>query len=179
MSDYTTKVQSHKVDAVKEITDAFAKVKDFVFTDYRGLTVEQISNLRRRLAKQGAEYHVVKNTHARIAFRELSQPEAVAQLLVGPTAVALSTDDSAAVTKTLFDFARETAVSVKGGLVEGAVFDARQMEAYSRLPGREQLLAMLMGTMNAPLQNLVYAVNGVTTKLVRTLQAVADKKSAA
>jgi large subunit ribosomal protein L10 len=101
----------------------------------------------------------------------------VADLLVGPTALALLKDDAASVAKILFDYSRETPVEVKGALVDGRVFDAAQIEELSKLPGREQLLAQLMGTMNAPVQNLVYAMNGVTQKLVRVLQAIADKKA--
>ena len=178
MSAYETKVNQSKVDAVTEIKDSFSEVSDFVFTDYRGLTVEQITGLRRKLAEMGAEYHVVKNTHARIAFKDMEHPE-VADLLVGPTALAFVKEDSNAVTKALFDFAKEAPVSVKGGLVDGTLYDAGQMEAYSKLPGRDQLIAMLMSTMNAPVQNFVFAINGVVTKLVRTLQAVADSKSEA
>ncbi len=87
--------------------------------------------------------------------------------------------ESSPVVKSLIDFAREWSVQVKGGLIAGRVFDAKQVEEFCKLPTRPELLAILMGTMNAPLQNLVYTMNGVTKKLVRTLQAVADKKAAA
>jgi large subunit ribosomal protein L10 len=87
--------------------------------------------------------------------------------------------ESTPVLKSLIEYAKEWPVQVKGGLIAGQVFDSRQVEAYSRLPTRPELLSILMGTINAPLQHLVYAMNGVTSKLVRTLQAVADKKAAA
>lgn len=176
MTEHTTKVQQHKVDSVGAIKSKLGENKDFIFTDYRGLTVDQITTLRARLRAKQVEYKVVKNRYARLAFRQLEMPD-VADMLVGPTALALLKDDASAVAKILFEYARESPVQVKGALVDGRVFDGPQTEALSRLPGRDQLLAQLMSTMNAPLQNLVYAMNGVTQKLVRVLQAVADQKA--
>ncbi|GAB1455806.1 hypothetical protein MASR2M48_11130 [Spirochaetota bacterium] len=95
-----------------------------------------------------------------------------------PTAIAFAPVDSNEVAKIIRDFGKEASVKIKGGLVDKDYYDAVQMDAFSRLPGKSQLLSMLMSAMNAPLQNLVYAINGVPTKLVRTLQAVADQKSA-
>jgi len=176
---HETRVNDRKREAVGLLKDEFGDVKDFIFTDYRGLTVEQITVLRRRLREQNAEYKVIKNNYARIAFQQLQSPEEVASYLVGPTAIAMAKGESSPVVKSLIDFARESSVQVKGGLIAGRVYDAKQVAEYSKLPTRPELLAILMGTMNAPVQNLVYAIGGVTTKLVRTLQAVADKKAAA
>lgn len=173
--DHVTKVQEHKVDALEAIKSKFEENKDYIFTDYRGLTVDQITELRRKLREKEAEYKVVKNRYAKLAFQQMEMPD-VADLLVGPTALALLKDDPSAIAKILVDYAREAPVQVKGALVDGKVFDGPQTLELSRLPGRDQLLAQLMSTMNAPLQNLVYAMNGVTQKLVRVLQAVADKK---
>ncbi|MFW5880554.1 MAG: 50S ribosomal protein L10 [Spirochaetota bacterium] len=173
--DHVTKVQQHKVDALEAIKSKLEENQDYIFTDYRGLTVDQITELRRKLREKEAEYKVVKNRYAKLAFQQMETPD-VADLLVGPTALALLKDDPSAIAKILVDYAREAPVEVKGALVDGRVFDGPQTEELSRLPGREQLLAQLMSTMNAPLQNLVYAMNGVTQKLVRVLQAVADKK---
>ena len=170
-----TKPQGYKVEAVGTLKEKLGGYKGYIFTDYRGLTVGQITGLRSQLRKFDAEYRVMKNNFAKIAFRELSQPD-VAAYLLGPTAIALTKDDASQVAKSILDFARETSVKIKGGLVDGQVFDNKQMEAFSRLPSRKELISSLMGTMKAPLQNLVYAMNGVTSKLVRTLAAVADKK---
>ena len=81
------------------------------------------------------------------------------------------------VVKALFDFAKENSVEVKGALVGATVYDAAQAEAYSKLPSREALYSQLMSVMQAPLQNLVYALNGVPTNITRVMQAVADAKS--
>ena len=99
-----------------------------------------------------------------------------AGFLIDPTALALAHKDIGPITKVLFDFTRETTLKIKGGLVEGKVVSSGQVEAISKLPGREQMYAILMGTLNAPLTNLVYALGGIATKLVRTLQAVAESK---
>jgi large subunit ribosomal protein L10 len=176
MSDYVTRVNQGKREAVGAIKESFSGVKDFIFTDYRGLSVDQITNLRAKLREVSAEYHVVKNNYAKIAFKDLEYP-LVDEYLVGPTAVALARDESGPVAKALVGLAKDWPLQVKGGIINGSVFDAVQIDAYSKLPGRLELLASLMGTMNAPLQNFVYALNGVTTKLVRTLQAVADQKA--
>lgn len=173
--DHVTKVQQHKVDALEAIKAKLEENTDYIFTDYRGLTVDQITELRRKLREKEAEYKVVKNRYAKLAFQQMEMPD-VADMLVGPTALALLKDDPTAIAKILVEYAKEAPVEVKGALVDGQVFDGPQTEELSKLPGRDQLIAQLMSTMNAPLQNLVYAMNGVTQKLVRVLQAVADKK---
>lgn len=175
MAGHTVKIQPYKESAVDGLKDKFGSYKGYIFTDYRGLTVEQITNLRTALRKLNAEYKVVKNNFARIAFKELNQPD-VADYLVGPTAIALTKEEASQVAKSILDFSRETSVKIKGGLVEGKVFNEKQVEALSKLPTKAELIAKLMGTMKAPAQNLVYAMNGVTSKLVRTLAAVAEKK---
>jgi len=175
MAEHKVKLQPAKVEAVGGLKEKFNAYQGYIFTDYRGLTVEQITNLRRALRKYGAEFRVVKNNYARIAFEELKRPD-VSSYLTGPTAIALTKDDSSQVAKSILDFTKETSVKIKGGLVEGKVFDDKQIAALSKLPTRMELIAKLMGTMKAPAQNLVYVMNGVTSKLVRTLAAVADKK---
>jgi large subunit ribosomal protein L10 len=175
MSEYQTRANQQKIDSVEALKKMFGAAGDYIFTDYRGLTVDQITTLRRRLREMEAEYRVVKNNYARIAFRQMEKPD-VTSFFTGPTAVALIKNDSGPVAKALFEFAKDTTVQVKGALIGETVFDAKQAEEYSKLPTREELLASLMGTMKAPLQNFVYGLNGITTKLVRTLQAVADAK---
>jgi len=176
MALYGKNIQKSKVDAIAEVTSKIENSRDFIFTDFRGLTVEQITALRAQLRAKNAEYHVIKNNFARLAFEKLSFPN-VAEYLTGPTAIAFAPVDSNEVAKIIVDFAKENPVKLKGGIIEKSVYNNKQMEAFSRLPGKNQLISMLMSAMNAPLQNLVYAINGVPTKLVRTLQAVADQKA--
>lgn len=169
------KIQPTKVAAIEAVTEKIQNSRDYIFTDYRGLSVEQITALRGQLRAKNAEYHVIKNNFARLAFEKLAFPN-VDEYLKGPTAIAFAGDDSNEIAKIIVEFAKEAPVKLKGGIVDKAVYDMAQMEAFSKLPGKNQLISMLMSAMNAPLQNLVYAINGVPTKLVRTLQAVADQK---
>lgn len=175
MSDYQTRVTKEKEGFVQELQDLFESSDDFIFTNYRGLSVSQITELRTKLREENATYRVVKNRYAKIALKNLEKPE-IDDILVGPTAVALPAEESGAVAKVLVEFSKDKPVEIKGGIIDGQIFDAKQMEAFSKLPTRDELMAKLMGTMNAPLQHFMYALNGVPTKLVRTLQAVADKK---
>ncbi len=176
MAIVAKKVQEAKVKSIGELKDSFSQAPDYIFANYRGLTVEQITNLRTQLRAKGAQFKVVKNNFARIAFEELEAPD-VASYLTGPTAVAISPRDSNEIAKILFEFAKEVpALNVKGGLVGKSVYDAKQVEAFSKLPGRLELISMLMSVMNGPARNLAAALNDINGRLVRTVKAVADKK---
>ncbi len=175
MAMRATKLQPSKVEAIGDLKAKITESKDFLFADYRGLTVEQITNLRKQLRAKNTYFHVVKNNFARIAFEESGYPD-VSSLLTGPTAVAFASADSNEVAKILVDFSREASVKLKGGLVDKSFYDKTMIEAFSRLPGKSQLIAMLMSAMKGPINNLVYALNAVPSKLVRTLKAVEDSK---
>jgi large subunit ribosomal protein L10 len=180
MAIVANKIQENKTQAIQEVKDALSQSKDFIFTDYRGLTVEQITNLRKQLRTKDVHYKVVKNNFARIAFGQLSAPASVADYLVGPTAVAIAPKDSNEVAKILLDFAREVpALQVKGSLIGDSIYNARETEAFSRLPGRLELISMLMSVLNGPARNLAGALNDIPARLVRTLKAVEDKKQGA
>ncbi|MDR1256350.1 MAG: 50S ribosomal protein L10 [Spirochaetaceae bacterium] len=177
------KIQDYKVKAIAEIKSVFQSEdgasKDFIFTEYRGLTVFQITALRKQLRAKNAVYKVVKNNFARLAFEELSAPD-VSAYMVGPTAIAVAPNDSNEVARILFDFVKEApALTVKGGLVSGDVYNAKQIEAFSKLPGKLELISMLMSVMNGPARNLAAALNDIPSRLARTLKAIADKKNEA
>ena len=171
------RINERKREAVGRIKESLGGARDIIFTDYRGLSVQQITDLRGKLRDSRTVYKVVKNDYARIAMQQLGLPDA-SSLLTGPTALALVGADVGPVAKVILDFTKDSPLQLKGALVGGRLFGARDVEALSRLPGRETLIAMLMGAMKAPLQNLVYVMSGVTSKLVRTLAAVADQKKA-
>ena len=175
MAAYKTKINEQKTGDVEAVKKKFESAPNYVFANYRGLTVDQITDLRGQLREKDADFKVIKNRYAKIALEQLQKPD-VSEFLIGPTAVALTHDDFSPVVKTLLDFGREHSVEVKGALIDGNIFDAVQAEKLSRLPSREELLSKLMGTMNAPLQHLMYAMNGVPTKLVRALKAVQEQK---
>jgi len=178
MAIVAKKIQDAKVASINEAKEAFSASQDFIFTDYRGLTVEQITNLRKQLKVKGADYKVVKNNFARIAFEQLSAPGDVASYLKGPTAIAIAPKDANEVAKVLFDFTKEASVlKIKGGLVGKDVYNAQQVEAFSKLPSKLELISMLMSVMNGPARNLAAALNDVPSRLVRTVKAIADKKA--
>ena len=161
------KIQPAKAQAIEEAKKTFADYSDFIFADYRGLTVEQITALRDKLREKNAVLKVVKNNFARIAFEEM-KVENVADYLKGPTVIAMAKEDANEVAKVLFDFAKDApTLTVKGAYVEKEVYDAAKIEAFSKVPGKKQLIAMLMSAMNGPVQ-----------KLAATLQAYVDKKTA-
>ncbi len=175
MEEYNTKVTQAKKDAVAAIQARLEDSQDFVFTNYRGLSVGQITQLRARLREKNADFRVVKNRTAKIAFDNLEYPD-VSEYLTGPTAIALASEDSAPVVKELLNFGKEAPVELKGGIIDGNVFNYEQMEAFSKLPSRDELLAKLMSAMNGPVTNLALTLNAVPQKLVRVLQAVKEKK---
>jgi large subunit ribosomal protein L10 len=178
MAIVANKIQDAKVKAIGALRENFGKGQDFIFTDYRGLTVEQITDLRRKLSEKDASYKVIKNNFARIAFEELKAPSEVASYLVGPTAVAVAPKDSNEVAKIILDFTKEAPVlKLKGGLVGNTVYDGVQIAAFSKLPGRLELISMLMSVMNGPARNLAAALSDIPSRLVRTIKAVADKKA--
>ena len=176
MAIIAKKIQESKTKAIGELKESFGKAEDFIFTDYRGMTVEQITNLRKQLRSKEVEYKVIKNNFARLAFEQLSAPD-VSSYLVGPTAVAISPRDSNEVAKILFDFSKEApTLKIKGALVGDTVYDKAQTEAFSKLPGKLELISMLMSVMNGPARNLAAALNDIPSRLVRTIKAIADKK---
>ena len=182
MAIVAKKVQDYKVKAIGELRNAFSTAEgttpDFIFADYRGLTVEQITVLRKQLRGKEAAFKVVKNNFARLAFEELKTPD-VSNYLVGPTAVAIAPRDSNEVAKILLDFIKEApTLKVKGGLVGNIVYTDKQVETFSKLPGKLELISMLMSVMNGPARNLAAALNDIPSRLVRTVKAIADQKTA-
>ena len=161
----TQKAQPAKTAAIDTITKELQSASSFIFTEYRGLSVEQLTQLRQKLRENNCSYKVVRNNFARIAFDSIHLD--AKDYLVGPTAVALINEDANAVAKTLFDFAKDApALMVKGGFVDGELYDTKKIEAFSKLPGKKELIAMFMSTVNA-----------TTAKFVRTVQAIVDKGS--
>ena len=162
MAIVAKKIQDAKVKSIGETKESFSVSEDFIFTDYRGLTVEQITNLRKQLRGKGAHYKVIKNNFARIAFQELSAPDEVASYLTGPTAIAIAPKDANEVAKILVDFVKEApTLKVKGGLLGKDVYNAQQIVAFSRLPSKLELISMLMSVMNGPARNLAAALNDI------------------
>lgn len=171
-------VVAKKVETVAEIKDSLAQSKLTVLTDYRGLTVAELTALRRQLRRAGVDYRVAKNTLTRFAA-EQAGVGALSSLLVGPTAVAFASDDVVEAAKALTDYARGSKLfKIKGGVLEGRVVGPEQIVALSTLPSREILLSRVVGGVQAPLVGLVTVLNGPVQALARVLQARAQQMAA-
>lgn len=165
---------SEKYAAVAELKGRFESSTAAVLTEYRGLSVAQISQLRRSLG-ENAEYAVVKNTLAGIAAREAGI-DAFEGQLQGPTAIAFVSGDAVAVAKGLRDFAKENeALVIKAGLVDGLAYSAADLEKLASLESRETLLAKMAGAMKAPMANTAALLNGAPAQMARLAEALRAK----
>jgi large subunit ribosomal protein L10 len=157
-------VREEKVQLVAEISQKLRDSKSTIITDYRGLNVAEVTELRKKLREAGVEFKVYKNTLTRRATKETGL-EAIDVHLTGPTAIAFSYDDLVAPAKILSDFAKEhKALEIKGGVVEGRVITDKEVSALAALPSREGLLSMLLSVLQAPMRNFAYAVKQVAEK---------------
>ncbi|RHA08742.1 50S ribosomal protein L10 [Megasphaera sp. AM44-1BH] len=172
-------VSPAKAAVVEEMKEKLQSAQGAVFVGFSGLSVADVTKLRRKFREGGVEYKVVKNTLTRIAADELGFNDLDA-VLEGPTAIAYSAEDTVAPAKILKDFIKETkteALTVKAGIADGQVIDAAAVEALASLPSREELLAKLVGSMQAPISGLVNVLQGNIRNMVYVLDAVRAKKA--
>lgn len=173
MAIKAAKLQPAKTAAIEEAKKVLGDYSNYIFVDYRGLTVEQITKLRAGLREKNSQLKVFKNNFAKVAFDEMKN-ESVAQYLSGPTAIAMVKEDANESAKVLFDFAKEApALVVKGAWVENELYDAAKIEALSKLPGKKQLIAMLMSAINGPAQKLAATLQAYVEKLEKEGPAAA------
>ena len=159
-----------KIAAVEELKTRLAGVKTVVLTEYRGLTVQQLSDLRKQLRAVSAEYKVVKNRLARLAVKS-SRLEGLSAHLTGPTGVIFSKEDPVAVAKALHSFAKTNqALAIKAGFVEGHMLPPAELKALADLPSREQLRAQLVGAIQGVLSRLVGVLAAPQRELVYVLR---------
>lgn len=172
-------VRSEKEAVVAEVRGKLQGSSAVIITEYRGLSVTSLANLRTQLRGVGAEYRVYKNTLARFAAREAGV-EGLDALLVGPTALAFVQDDVAAVAKTLKEFAKTNPLLViRGGAVANKVVSAKDVEVLADLPSREVMLAQLAGLIQAPLVKTAGLLQALPRNMAYGLKALVDQKSAA
>lgn len=164
MAEREVKIQEYKKESVASLTEEFKGHSDFIFSDYRGMSVEQITELRKQLRANQAVFRVVKNNFAKIALKSLDAPE-VDDLLKGPTAICYVDGETMPAVKVLFEMAKTMPLDIKGGIIDGEIFDPEKMEAFSKLPTKNELIASLMGTMKAPVQYVVYVLEAYRKKL--------------
>lgn len=168
--------KAEKAVAVAEITARLKATSTAVLADYRGMTVSQIQDLRRRLRDSGVEMLVVKNTLARRAA-EAAGYAPLKQELVGPIAMLFAGDDVSAPARILSEYIRvNRRMVIKSGLLEGQVIKAEVVTELAELPSREILISRLLGAMQAPLGQLASILQAPMSKLARTMDAVRDQK---
>jgi large subunit ribosomal protein L10 len=170
--------RSEKVAVVAEVRERFEAAEAALLTEYRGLTVKALADLRRQLRPSGGEYKVYKNTLVRFAARDHGVGE-LESLLTGPTAIAFVRGDTAAVAKSLRDFARTNPnLVVKGGLLGTKVLSADDVQALADLPPREVLLARLAGAFQAPMSTFAGLLAAVPRNFAYGLKALIDQGGA-
>jgi large subunit ribosomal protein L10 len=168
-----------KKQIVEEVRDKFARSKVVIVTDYKGLDVAAINELRRRLREENVEYQVVKNSLLSIAA-EGTDVAVIKDSFKGPSGIALSYDDPVVPAKILTKFAEENKkLEIKLGAIGGKALDPQGIKALSSLPSREVLLAQVLSAMNGVPTALVRALNDVPTRLVNVLRAIREQKEAA
>jgi len=168
-------VKTWKIERVNTLKKELEQNQSYIFTDFRGLNVQQMSNLRRSLNEKGAKYHVVKNRFAKRVFNELDYHE-LKKFFDNPTAIAYSRGNLPEIAKILIGFTKETTLQLKGGFLEGKILSPEDIDSISKLPSREVLLAQVVGMMNSPIMGMVLVLNEIIGKFVRTLKAVEEKK---
>jgi len=167
-----------KVKTVGELRTRFDGVRSAILTEYRGLTVEQLSQLRRELRGVSAEYKVLQNRLAKIAV-EGSPLDGLRQYMKGPTALALTRKDAVAMAKALQSFQKQCPeLNITAGCVDGQVIPAGDVKALADLPTRELLLGQVVGTFQVPLANLVQTLEGMLRSFVSILDQLRAKREA-
>jgi large subunit ribosomal protein L10 len=170
--------RSEKAAIIEEIRSQTVNASIAVVTDFKGMSVEELTRLRVKLRESGGEYHVVKNTLARIALSDTAHTS-IKDDFKENCAMALGFDDPVAVAKALIEFAKNSKLlKVKHGSLDGKPLSASQVDDLARLPSREQLLAQVLGTMNAVPTNLVSLMANMVRPLLYALKAIEAKKAA-
>jgi large subunit ribosomal protein L10 len=149
---------------VVEIKEKMEKAQGMVFAKYQGLTVEEDTELRKKLRESGIEYKVYKNSLTALAAKQLGF-DSIEGYLEGPLSVAFAYEDATAPARVLNNFAKtHKKLELKAAIVEGNVYDSKQVEKLAAIPAREVLIAQLLGSFKAPLSNLAYLLNAIAEK---------------
>lgn len=171
--------RTEKKQVVESLHDSFSKAKIIILTDYKGLDVEKITELRRKLRAAEVEYKIVKNTLIKLASED-TDAALIRDSFRGPSALAFSYDDPVAPAKVLTEFAKENGkLEIKIGVMNGKAISLDDIKALSALPSREILLGKLLSVMNGVPTSFARALNDIPTRLLNVLQAVKDQKEAA
>lgn len=168
-----------KKTLVENLHGNFQQAVVVIVTDYKGLNVEEVNALRRKLQEVGVEYRVIKNTLLKRAVQD-TDLELLTDFFVGPTSIALGYDDPVPPAKVLSEFAKDNdKLEIKAGVLKGSLLTAEQITALAKLPSREVLLSQFLSVLNAVPTSFVRVLNGVPTQLVNVLSAIKEQKAAA
>lgn len=172
--------KQQKNDQLDALVQKFKEAKSVIFTEYRGLSVKDISKLRNKLRTENVEYKVAKKTLMRLAAKENGIENLPDDVMAGPVGVAFSYEDQVIVARLLSEFAKEhKQVKLLGGIFEGKVINADTAQEIASIPSKEVLYAKLLGSMNSPISGFVGVSMNVVSGFVRTLNAVKEQKEAA
>ena len=155
------KILAQKEKEVEELSEKIKAAKIVLLTDYRGISVENVTNLRADLRKSNSEYKVIKNNITRSALAKCEY-EGLEELLVGPTAVVMNNEDYLETAKTIYNFTKDNDYyKIKGGIIEGKVMTAEEIITLAKLPSKETLIGMLAGALLGNITKLAVALNEV------------------
>ncbi|PLX96568.1 MAG: 50S ribosomal protein L10 [Desulfuromonas sp.] len=170
--------RTEKEQIVQELAQRLNEAPAAFLADYRGINVDQVTNLRRELTQAGVEYRVVKNNLLKIAAQG-TPAEVLQEFCKGPTAIALSGADPVAPAKILSKYAKDIqAFDLKAGVLSGKLISVADIGALAEMPSREELLAKALSSMNAPVSNFVGTLAAIPRSLVQVLSAISEKKAA-
>jgi len=169
--------KEEKAGIVAEVTERISKAKGMFFTDFSGLTVEQVNELRREFRKSSIDYKVVKNTLAKRALANVGGYDSVFKSLVGPTGIAFGYDDPVAPAKIIKKFyEKNNKPTVKVCVVERQIYPGSRLDELAKLPSRSEVIASILGSIQAPIAGVAGAINAVMRDLVSVLDAIEKKK---
>jgi large subunit ribosomal protein L10 len=169
--------RAQKVESIEELGGRFGRAPIAIATDYRGLNVAEISELRAKVREAEGEFLVAKNTLARIAIKETSF-NGLEEFLVGPMAIAFGYTDAVAVSKAIVDFAKEhEALEIKGAVLDGELLDEKQVTQLAKMPSRDELRAQLLALLTTPATNLVRLLQAPAQQMVQVLHAKSQQDS--